>query len=91
MNYHFQEIFYDFSRYKKPWHFFVTFNNQLNIKLILKYCTLNINILSNISFMFRIIRTKYALLNIRALKALEQEYAKNVNLCLFCINFKFKF
>ena len=41
--------------------------------------------------MFRIIHTKYAPHNIRALKALDQEYAKNVNLCFFCINLKIKF
>ena len=40
--------------------------------------------------MFRIIWTKYAPLNIRALKALKEEYAKNVSLCFFCINLKIK-
>ena len=78
MNYQFQETFYDFSRYKKLWHFFTIFICKLNI-------------LSNISFMVRIIRTKNGPLNIRALKALKQEYAKNKNLCFFYTNLKIKF
>ena len=42
--------------------------------------------------MFRIIRTtKYAPLNIRALKVLKQEYPKNVKLCFSCMNLKMKF
>ena len=40
--------------------------------------------------MFHIIRTKYAPLNIRVLKALKQEYAKNVNLCFFWRNWGLK-
>ena len=41
--------------------------------------------------MVRIIRTKYTPLNIRALKALKQEHARNINLCFFCKNLKIKF